>query len=177
MTAVKHFRAILLLPVMALIVIPAGLLFLTRSTGVLLISSLATHPFSIVLGLVFAFMGSGLVISTIRLFIRHGDGTLAPWDPTQKLVNSGPYLFVRNPMISGVGLMLLGEALIFRMPALGLWTLIFCIANVIYIPLFEEPRLRQRFGQAYLDYQQNVPRWLPRLTPWIPPATDRETSS
>ncbi|ESA38395.1 hypothetical protein N836_02520 [Leptolyngbya sp. Heron Island J] len=177
MIILKHFRAILLLPAMVLIVIPAGLLFLSRSTGTLSIAYLATHPFSLVLGLVFAFMGSGLVISTVRLFIRHGEGTLAPWDPTQKLVNSGPYLFVRNPMISGVGLMLLGEALIFRIPALGLWTLIFCIANVIYIPLFEESRLKQQFGQAYLDYQQNVPRWLPWLTPWIPPVTDRETSS
>ena len=155
---------------MALIVIPTGLLFLTRSIGAVSISSLATHPFSIVLGLVFAFMGSGLVISTISLFVKHGKGTLAPWNPTQALVNSGPYLFVRNPMISGVGLMLLGEALIFRIPALGLWPLIFFIANVIYIPLFEEPGLRKRFGQVYLDYQQNVPRWLPRLTPWIPMA-------
>ena len=177
MTRLKHFRAILLLPVMALLVIPAGLLSLSQATGLLSLSSLATHPFSIVLGLLFTFMGSGLVINTISIFIKHGDGTLAPWDPTQTLVNSGPYLFVRKPMISGVSLVLLGEALIFRTPALGLWTLIFCLANIIYIPFFEEPRLKKRFGQAYLDYQQNVPRWLPRLTPWIPPTVDHKTSS
>ena len=40
------------------------------------------------------------------------------------------------------------------------------VANMIYIPLREEPGLANRFGDDYLHYMQNVPRWIPRLTPW-----------
>jgi protein-S-isoprenylcysteine O-methyltransferase Ste14 len=46
------------------------------------------------------------------LFAKVGQGTLAPWDPTRNLVAVGPYRFVRNPMISGVALMLMGQALL-----------------------------------------------------------------
>jgi len=37
---------------------------------------------------------------------------------------------------------------------------------MIYIPLGEEPGLAKRFGDDYHLYKQNVPRWIPRLTPW-----------
>jgi protein-S-isoprenylcysteine O-methyltransferase Ste14 len=40
--------------------------------------------------------------------------------------------------------------------------------NLVYIPLFEEPFLRVRFGESYYEYCQNVPRIFPRLRPWSP---------
>jgi len=44
---------------------------------------------------------------------------------------------------------------------------VFFAANSIYLPLFEEKDLEKRFGSDYMRYKTNVPRWLPRLTPWI----------
>lgn len=107
--------------------------------------------------------GLGLFIATNRLFISIGQGTLAPWDETQRLVVRGIYRHVRNPMISGVFAVLLGEALLAGSPALLIWCAIFAAINLIYIPLVEEPRLEARFGEAYRQYKRDVPRWLPKL--------------
>lgn len=102
----------------------------------------------------------------MRLFARVGQGTLAPWDPTQRLVAQGPYRYVRNPMISGVLCVLLGEAALFGSAPLLVWAAAFFALNAAYIPLIEEPGLEKRYGAAYEAYRRNVPRWLPRRTPW-----------
>ena len=111
-------------------------------------------------------LGLVLMVATIRLFVTVGKGTLAPWNPPQRLVVRGVYRHVRNPMISGVLFVLLGEAVLAAsLPLLGLFALA-VIVNVVYIPLSEEPGLAKRFGDDYLTYKQNVPRWIPRLRPW-----------
>jgi len=110
--------------------------------------------------------GLALFVWCVSLFGRVGRGTLAPWDPTQKLVAVGPYRHVRNPMISGVAAMLVGETLFFGSWELALWALLFLIANHVYFLTSEEPGLERRFGQSYRTYKANVPRWIPRLKPW-----------
>jgi len=115
---------------------------------------------------VFVVFGIALMVWTNRLFAKVGHGTLAPWEPPKKLVVRGVYRHVRNPMITGALCILLGEAIFF-----GSWPLLCLfgfalILNLIYIPLSEEPGLAKRFGEDYLRYKQNVPRWIPRLRPW-----------
>jgi protein-S-isoprenylcysteine O-methyltransferase Ste14 len=112
-----------------------------------------------------AAVGLSLMGATIGLFVRVGRGTLAPWSPTRRLVVQGPYRWVRNPMISGVLFVLLGETLLFRSPALLAWWAFFFLGNAIYLPLSEEPGLEARFGEDYRRYKRQVPRWIPRLTP------------
>ena len=116
-----------------------------------------------------------LLISTTRLFERHG-GALAPWNPPRTMVVTGPYRYLRNPMISGIFLMLLGEAVTFRSPWLGGWLAFFVTAQLTYVAFEEEPKLRQRFGADYEHYCRQVPRWIPRLTPYRsverPPSSD-----
>ena len=107
-----------------------------------------------------------LIISTIRLFVAVGQGTLAPWTPTQHLVVVGPYRYVRNPLISGVIGVLLGEAALLGAVPVLIWALGVIVLNLIYIPLIEEPGLRQRFGKDYAQYMRHVPRSMPRRTPW-----------
>jgi protein-S-isoprenylcysteine O-methyltransferase Ste14 len=75
----------------------------------------------------------------------------------------GPYRFVRNPMIGGVLLVLLGEAALFGSPAILIWLAAVIAVNTVYIPLVEEPGLRRRFGEEYDSYCRAVPRWLPRV--------------
>jgi len=73
---------------------------------------------------------------------------------------------VRNPMISGVLAVLLGESLFFAsLPLLGFFGFA-TLLNMLYIPLSEEPGLIKRFGEEYLTYYQHVQRWIPRIKPW-----------
>lgn len=113
-------------------------------------------------------LGLTLFGSSLGRFANDGKGTLAPWDPPRQLVIRGPYRFVRNPMISGVVLMLFGEAQLLLSTALVVWALVFFAINATYIPLLEEPQLRRRFGAAYIEYCNHVPRLVPRLKPWTP---------
>jgi protein-S-isoprenylcysteine O-methyltransferase Ste14 len=163
----KHLRAIFVLPFAGAVVVPGVILWLTGADTLgLWESTLAARVGLPVLGGAFVCLGLVLMVATIRLFVTVGKGTLAPWNPTQKLVIRGVYRHVRNPMISGVNAILLGEAIMAAsLPLLG-WFLVFAVVNVIYIPLAEEPGLVKRFGEDYEQYRRNVPRWIPRLTAW-----------
>ncbi len=121
-----------------------------------------------VLGALLCLLGLFMLGLTIKLFVEIGRGTLAPWDPTQKLVTRGLYAHVRNPMITGVLAVLLGEALLFHSARIFIWSIVFFVVNHIYFIAFEEPGLVERFGEEYLEYKKNVPRWIPRLRPWEP---------
>ena len=163
----KHLRAILLLPFVVTVVIPGVIVWLTGpDTLGLWESAPATRVALPVVGLLCIVLGLVLMVATIRLFVTVGEGTLAPWDPTQRLVVQGVYRHVRNPMISGVSLILLGEAVAAASLPLLAWFALFVAANAVYLPLAEEPGLARRFGDAYEEYRKNVPRWVPRWKPW-----------
>lgn len=157
----RQARAILQLPFVVAVVVPACALILDGPR-------LATWP-GWLLGVPLMLAGLALMVATIRLFARIGRGTLAPWDPTSRLVVAGPYRHTRNPMITGVCAVLLGEALVFGSVGLFAWFCAFVAINLVYIPLVEAPRMRERFGADYDEYATNVPAWIPRRTPWEPP--------
>jgi len=115
-------------------------------------------------------IASGLIIMilTIFKFATIGRGTLAPWSPTKKLVISGLYKYVRNPMIIGVFLVLIGESLMVLSIYILSWAVLFFFINTTYFIVFEEPGLKKRFGYEYLEYKQHVRRWIPRITPYNP---------
>jgi protein-S-isoprenylcysteine O-methyltransferase Ste14 len=164
----NHLQAILVLPVTVTAVIPLLLLALNRNTLPLWRSK--NNPIISLAGMGLIAGGLLLIYRTTRMFASIGRGTLAPWDPTQKLVVEGVYRYVRNPMHSGVFAILLGEALLTRSRALLLWFLGVTVGNMLYIPLSEEPGLAVRFGDDYRLYQRHVPRWIPRRTPWSLPS-------
>jgi len=143
-----------LLPGTVAVVIPALLVWLGGAN---------VQPLTAVVGGVLVAAGVTLVVWTVTLFVKVGRGTLAPWDPTSRLVVRGPYRYVRNPMITGVGTILAGQALFFRSWAIAIELAVFALVNAIYFPLVEEPGLRRRFGQEYEEYRARVPRWLPRV--------------
>ena len=167
MSAWRHLRAIGLLPFVATAVVPGFLVWRGDvRVGWGLPDGLAVLP--ALVGVSLVGVGLALFVRTVSLFVTVGRGTLAPWDPTSRLVVRGPYRHVRNPMISGVLFVLLGEAAVLGSPALLIWAAVFLAVNAIYMPLVEEPALKRRFGEDYESYAASVPRWLPRLTPWDP---------
>ena len=113
-------------------------------------------------------LAAGLTLAawTMTLFHRIGKGTAAPWNPPKKLVVVGPYRYMRNPMLTSVFAMLIAEILLTGSWTVGVWFAIFLCANMLYFPLVEEKDLLRRFGADYATYKANVPRYIPRLTPW-----------
>jgi protein-S-isoprenylcysteine O-methyltransferase Ste14 len=101
-------------------------------------------------------------------FAWRGIGTPAPFDPPRRLVITGLYRWVRNPMYVGLGVILLGEAITF--PRLTTTMLIMIaalwLATTLFIIGFEEPVLRSKFGDDYTAYCRHVRRWIPRLRPF-----------
>jgi protein-S-isoprenylcysteine O-methyltransferase Ste14 len=163
----RHLRAILLLPGVVTVPIPAAILAVGGADiGWGLDSPWGAVP--VIAGAVLILLGIALWYRTVMLFASEGEGTLAPWDPTRKLVVRGPYRYVRNPMIAGVLLVLAGEAALFGSPWLLVWAGVFFAANAVWFPRVEEPGLVERFGSDYEAYRRAVPRWVPRRRPWSP---------
>jgi protein-S-isoprenylcysteine O-methyltransferase Ste14 len=153
------------LPVLVLIIVPALILW---PIGFRIGWGLGL-PWDACLALLgAALIGTGLYwfSRTIRLFMAVGRGTLAPWSPTQKLVVAGPYCHMRNPMITSVLAVLLGESILLGSLGILIWFVVAFAVNHVYFIFSEEPGLVKRFGEDYLVYKRNVPRWIPRVRPW-----------
>ncbi len=148
----RHARAIVLLPGTVVVVVPAVILASGDGFDV---------GWGGAAGLPLIAAGVALWIWTVRLFARIGKGTLAPWDPTERLVVEGPYRYVRNPMITAVLAVLLGEAAVFGSAGVLAWAGAFLAVNWTYFVLVEEPGLERRFGDEYRAYKRAVPRWIP----------------
>jgi protein-S-isoprenylcysteine O-methyltransferase Ste14 len=110
---------------------------------------------------------SALGLACGWIMARRGDGTPLPLDATRRLVISGPYAYVRNPMaMAGLGQALavgigLGSPLVLGYVALGgaVW-------NWLVRPS-EEADLVRHFGDEYERYRQAVKCWIPRRRPYL----------
>jgi len=162
----RHLLAILLLPFVVVVIIPRWLLRVWSVWDTRWVDGTFVAAFAHIAGIVVFLSGFALFAWCISLFARVGQGTLAPWDPTRRLVAVGPYRYMRNPMISGVVTMLAGEGIFLGSRVIAVWAATFIAINQVYFMLFEEPGLERRFGAAYREYKSAVPRWVPRATPW-----------
>jgi GrpB-like predicted nucleotidyltransferase (UPF0157 family)/protein-S-isoprenylcysteine O-methyltransferase Ste14 len=105
--------------------------------------------------------GAALALWCVRDFLTSGRGTPAPFDPPGKLVISGPYRYVRNPMYIGLLLVLLGESVLMSSLPVLLYALVVWVVAHLFIVFWEEPRLMKKFGAEYREYLRTVRRWLP----------------
>lgn len=166
MMVLRHLLAILLLPFVMAVIVPRWLLRTYAGSDTRWPSDTAAPLAGHITGGVIVLAGLALFAWCLSLFARVGKGTLAPWDPTRRLVAVGPYKYVRNPMISGVLTMLLGQAVFHGSQMLAIWAATFFAFNHVYFLAIEEPGLEERFGATYREYKSAVPRWIPRTTPW-----------
>lgn len=160
----RQLLSVAILPFVVTVVIPAWIAHIDGTT-----LSLGSTPVQVALqalGIASLALGLWLFGYSLLHFATRGRGTLAPWDPPSKLVVTGPYRYVRNPMISGVVFILFAEALLLLSAAHAWWAAGFLAANFVMIPLVEEPQLEARFGEAYREYKRHVGRLIPRLSPW-----------
>ncbi|HEX5996391.1 MAG TPA: hypothetical protein VFY84_14715 [Jiangellales bacterium] len=112
-------------------------------------------------------------LTAVREFAVRGGGTPYPWDPPQRLVATGPYAYVANPMqISAVTLVLLIAA-VTRSTSLAAAAMIVAAFAAGIAGQHEHEDLSSRFGWNWHEYRHNVHAWWPRWKPYLPgaPAT------
>ena len=114
--------------------------------------------------------GVPLILDSFARFALQGLGTPAPVLPTKHLVVTGLYRHVRNPMYVGVAAVIFGQALVFGNIQVLEYGLFIWLAFHLFVLGYEEPTLRSSFGEEYREFCANVPRWLPRFSPWKEPA-------
>jgi protein-S-isoprenylcysteine O-methyltransferase Ste14 len=116
-------------------------------------------------GLLLIIPGLAVFVWSVMGLVIRGRGTPAPVVHPKKLVVTGLYRHVRNPMYLGFLAVIAGEAIMFRS-----WDLFSYLAAMFALSFFviltlEEPLLKHKFGDAYEEYRGSVPRWIPRLKP------------
>jgi len=98
------------------------------------------------IGIVLILMGVPAIIDSFARFVLDGLGTPAPIAPTRKLVVTGFYRYVRNPMYVSVLAVIFGQALLFGDGSLILVGALAWVASHIFVAGYEEPRLEREFG-------------------------------
>lgn len=124
---------------------------------------LSSDVFTII-GCLLILTGAVIYVACAFSFVRFGRGTPAPIDPPKELVVKGLYRWSRNPMYVGIISILIGEAILFRSTALLGYAAVVFVGFNLFILCYEEPTLRQMFGESYERYCKTVPRWIiPRI--------------
>ena len=161
----EYLKVVLILPGNVLITIPLLIFLFTRNSYSYYLVS--PHNFLFYVAMFFLALGLLLAIWSVRTFYTEGgEGTPGPWRPVSNLIISGPYRYVRNPMILGVVGLLLFESALFTSTPLLLWAIVFFVGNIIYFKTFEEKELIKRFGSDYEDYKNKVSMFFPKFTPY-----------
>jgi protein-S-isoprenylcysteine O-methyltransferase Ste14 len=115
------------------------------------------------LGLLPLMFGLVLAFWVLLSFALFGKGTPAPFDPPKRLVVTGPFRYVRNPMYWGAVLVIVGEGLVFQSIALFFLAILLWVFFHAFVIYYEEPTLKKEFGQEYESYLKTVPRWAPNI--------------
>jgi protein-S-isoprenylcysteine O-methyltransferase Ste14 len=115
------------------------------------------------LGIVMIVAGFIPLADSIIRFVREGRGTPEPLHPTETLVVTGLYRYVRNPMYVGVITMIFGEAVFLANRHIAEYGAIAWVIMHLFVLFYEEPTLRRRYGADYDAFCRRVGRWIPRL--------------
>lgn len=156
----------LLLPIVFLIGFPIIAFLFNDTNNIIWLHAEPQNQIATIFGIFLIASGLGLMLATIPFFLQQSAGTNMPWDPAPKLIVKGIYRYVRNPMHIGVFSFMIGEGLILHSISILGFVTFAIFMHLFYIPFSEERGLEERFGEEYLLYKQNVPRWVPRFTPW-----------
>jgi len=120
-------------------------------------------PTNIFLSLPLLVIGAILALGTVYSFIK-ARGSPVPLNPPKKLIITGLYSWVRNPMLLGWIIMLFGIGILLNSISLiFILTPLFILLNILYIKTIEEKEMEKKFGKEYLKYKESVPMFIPRF--------------
>ena len=120
-------------------------------------------PFNLLLAVPVLAAGLLLVTWCNLLFIK-AKGSPVPLHPPKVLVVKGPYALTRNPMITGVFLLLTGMGIIYNsVIVVFVLSPLFILVAAVELKWIEEPELEKRLGDDYVRYRQQTPMFFPGL--------------
>ena len=125
-------------------------------------ASILPHQVSQMASIVCFIISFPWVLSAVFLQLFRGKGTPVPIVPTKHFLQNGPYRYVRNPMILGFFLYLLGWAFLFNKGGAFLAVAVIIALLLIEIKFIEEPELEKRFGDSYRKYRKETPFMFPK---------------
>lgn len=103
--------------------------------------------------------------SAVQEFVKRGQGTPLPYDPPKRLVTTGPYAYIANPMQAGMTIALVILGLLLRSPWLIAGAFIGFAFSTGIADWHERSQLEERFGSKWVDYDSQVRSWIPRWKP------------
>jgi protein-S-isoprenylcysteine O-methyltransferase Ste14 len=116
---------------------------------------------SIIGALMFAAF-SAIGVLSARALVKNGEGTPLPLNATKKLVVTGPYKYVRNPMaIAGLG-QGLAVSIIFQSIEVAMYCILGMVVWNYLVRPVEEEDLKKTFGHEFNLYSAQVSCWIPR---------------
>jgi protein-S-isoprenylcysteine O-methyltransferase Ste14 len=164
-TGARHLR-IVFMPIFAAFFLALVLLtiFLAlKADEAFHLPRLVESPWNSLLSLPLLAVGAFLWIWSVLHFIR-AKGTPVPVSPPPKLVDTGPYAYTRNPMLSGVFLVLFGIGVMAgSLSLVFVFAPIFVGCSILEFKFIEEPELEKRLGDTYREYKRRTPMLIPKL--------------
>lgn len=164
-TGSRKFRT-LLTPVGATFYILFTLLFVIialKLDKILNYRGFISEPFNIILGYPIIIFGICITCWSVFHFLK-AKGTPVPINPPPVLVTSGPFAYVRNPMVTGIFIILFGFGFLYdSLTLICLFTPLFILINYWELKFIEEPELEKRLGEKYREYKRRTPMFIPKF--------------
>jgi len=110
-----------------------------------------------------------LGLTAVQEFVMRGGGTPVPFDPPRRLVTTGIYAFVGNPMQLSAVVLLLLLGVVLGNPWVSAAGVMAHLYSAGLAGWDEDEDLRRRFGDDWITYRGGVRRWVPRFRPWHRP--------
>jgi protein-S-isoprenylcysteine O-methyltransferase Ste14 len=116
-----------------------------------------SRPLGMAISLPFLITGSFLWLWSVGKFFKT-KGTPVPINPPPKLVTDGPYAYSRNPMMTGLFIVVAGIGILFGSITLTfIMTPLFVFISILEFKYIEEQELMKRFGKEYSEYKERTP--------------------
>lgn len=140
----------------------ALLVYLSLKTDkALAIPGIFSEPTNRILSLPFIIAGLSLIAWCV-LHFHKAKGTPVPFNPPASIVDSGPYAYSRNPMLTGLFVVMFGLGLwLISVSLIAIYLPLFILLNYVELKKVEEPELEKRFGDGYLRYKKRTPMFIP----------------
>lgn len=107
-----------------------------------------------------------MLLSALRQFALEGDGTAFPYDPPKALVTRGVYAYVSNPMQLGICLMMAWWGVVIESPLVSFSAAIAVFLFIVFKDICNGSCAIGESDPNWAIYQKEVPKWIPRKTPW-----------